>query len=286
MEDITYIVKNGQVDTKIKKICFRTDNDNVKPEMYVEQGYSVFHISYNKRVNIFINKKISREDESLIMRTWSHILDSYPILCMIVLVNIRDDDYDFMYFMFRDFDKILPSLACLLHEKLDKLTIQEQQIMNEYRHFSLENLLCNDKLSQNIINNHHCGVMAIYPNQMIAKTNTKNSHDVELDNIDKKVNAQGYNKIEVRILSYGIIITLPMDRLTDYQIDCLDKLMDEISLLIKKYSVNKEMHVGINGLDIITVGALDDSHILKVKQYIANIRKECDNIYEKCKLSN
>ncbi len=293
MEEITYLIKNGHIDTKIKNIDLSTLHNGFSLDIYkayIEQGYSVIRLDHNNILDIIINKNISIEQDGIaIMNICHSILDNCSRLHFINLVNIREDDYDFMYFISKNLRKLLPSLTCLLHEKLHTLTKKEQEVMNEYRHFSLENLLCNDKLLQNVISNHNCGVIAIYPNQMIAKTNTKNSHDIELSWIDKKINNQGNNKIEIRILSYGLIITLPMDNLTDYQLACLEELMDEISLLIKKYQINKTLNTGIisiYGIDIITTGRLDDRNISKFKQYIANMRKRGDHIYGKCKLSN
>ncbi len=268
MENVNYLIKDGQA-TEIPLSClinatlsrdvgsFEHPDIKYLYEKYLDKGCSIIgHIPYLQYRNstgrgmdilslhIMIANKVNPKDEKVITDIINKEVQNIRQLAE--LYNFREHDYDY-FAIGSSTRKILQILPVLFHEKLGTLSLLEQTIMRQYRTFSLEELLYQGRFVNNDISNNNCGVIVIFPDCVIKRTNTKQSHDREIASI---MEASHYpddiSRIEIRIYPYSLYIVLPsIDKLNKYQRKMFYNFVEGVKILAIKYEDKEILSIDV-----------------------------------------
>ncbi len=233
-----------------------TKVDNIQVyNNYLEQGYSIvrtlpywnfdeptvtaLHTYY---LDITIGNNYTEHDYRVIKRLLLSPMIPNNITSTCIW-NIRDNDYDQSHYFHNLFDTS-KAFSYFSKEKLHQLTVKEAELMHQYRTFSLDQLLFNTNISENIINNHNCGVIVVTPKQTITKTVTKLFHDAEVNAIMKKLTGHEFPELELwEKAQFGIIIGQiffhhfvlwipPIESLNQYQKTYLQEQAQNLSTIL------------------------------------------------------
>ena len=239
---------------------------------FLDQGYSVIRVadtfqlrydenglvSYDvdgKDMYIMISQNINMESYDMINSTVRLLTDSFHIEKQYIY-NIHNhdsmNDYDYLDYGQTNPDySMSEKLDVLLREKLNRLTQEEQKMMDEYRDYDLKAILTSDHLSAKI-NNGDAGVVVITPDKTFEKTVTKLQHGADIDWCLAQENlayegsiwdlVENNNTIIMQ-LCYGeaIIWLNSYDKRTEYQQSELTRIMTDIQQIIDSgYDLNIE----------------------------------------------
>lgn len=237
---------------------------------FLDQGYSVirvadtFQLRYDenglvsygvdgKDMYMMISQNISMESYDKITSTVRLLTDSFNMEKQYIYNIHKHDsgnDYDYL-----DYGQTNPNysmsekLDILLREKLNRLTQEEQKMMDEYRNYDLKAILTSDHLSAKI-NNGDAGIIVITSDKTFEKTVTKLQHGAEIDWCLEQENltnegsiwnlVENNNSIIIQ-LCYGeaILWLNSYNKRTEYQQSELTRIMVDMKQIINDgYDLN------------------------------------------------
>ncbi len=250
MSKVTYLVKGkNEVIIPYESIVYNSYVGcslpivTPKEQEYMNRGYSLIRaVPYGNigscetakkyMLTVLLNEMATLKDKEVINKVIEKLIINHNIIG-VNCTNLRKNDYDYLYIYAELLKKLPQAISSFLGEKQQALTKQEQIIMKNYRTFSLEQLLYGKKFSNSIISNDGCGVMIIFSDFLVAKTNTKVWHEAELDQIMERHPCNG-NEIIIKIFDSSLCIQLPeYSSMTDYQIKSLYKIASHLIKLAK-----------------------------------------------------